>query len=349
MQIIINSNMLKRFLNKKGIWRKTLNKSKGGLLILAPMADVTDIAFRQIIARHSNPDMLYTEFVSADGLAHPTGRKRLLEDLKFRRNEGVLIAQIFSGDPKNMESGARLVQKLGFDGVDINTGCPSRNITKQLCGSELIKKENREIARKVIAAAKRGAPKLDVAVKTRLGWNEIDMSWIQFLLEQDIAALTVHLRTRKEMSKVPAHWELMTEIREMRDRIAPNTLILGNGDIRTSKQAHELIEKHGIDGVMIGRGIFSNPMLFDEDRELDKKERLELFLEHLKLYDKAFGENKRNVKKFGKRLKSFYLMKKFLKVYVNGFDGAKELRHELMQINESLELQERVKGLIKEL
>ena len=339
--------MLRRYKNRKGLWKKLRDKHARGLLVLAPMADVTDIAFRQIIARHSSPDMLYTEFVSADGLAHPKGRIRLLEDLKYKKNEGVLIAQIFSGKPENMESGARLIQKLGFDGIDINTGCPSRTINKQLCGAELIKKENREVARAVIAAAKRGAPKLDVAVKTRLGWNEIDMSWIEFLLEQDIAALTVHLRTRKEMSKVPAHWELMTEIREMRDRIAPKTLILGNGDIKTSKQAYELIKEHGIDGIMVGRGIFTNPMFFDDDRDMTKQERLEMFLEHIQLYEKYFGPTRYNTRNFGKRLKSFYLMKKFLKVYVNGFDGAKELRQELMQINDPQELISHVKKLIK--
>jgi len=334
--------------NKKGIWKKILEKNPEGLLVLAPMADVTDIAFRQIIARHSSPSLLYTEFVSADGLAHPKGRVRLLEDLKFNKNEGPLIAQIFSGNPENMESGARLVQKLGFDGIDINTGCPSRTINKQLCGAELIKIENREIAREMIAAAKRGAPKLDLAVKTRLGWNDIDMSWIQFLLEQNIDVLTVHLRTRKEMSKVPAHWELMDEIREMRDRIAPNTLILGNGDIKDSTQAKELIAKHGIDGVMIGRGIFTNPMFFDNDRELTKQERIELFLEHLELFESAFGPTPQNIKQFGKRLKSFYLMKKFLKVYINGFPGAKELRNELMQINDPAEIKKKAVSLLKE-
>lgn len=339
--------IFKSKVDRRGLWKQLRTKNPEGLLVLAPMADVTDIAFRQVIARHSHPDLLYTEFVSADGLSHPDGRNRLLKDLEFNTNEGPLIAQIFSGDVHNIEQAARDVQRLGYDGVDINTGCPKRNITKQLCGSELIKKENRELAGELIAAVKRGAPKLDLAVKTRLGWNEIDMSWIQFLLEQNIDVLTIHLRTRKEMSKVPAHWELMTEIREMRDKIAPNTLILGNGDIKTSQEAKELIKEHGIDGVMIGRGIFTNPMFFDNDMELSKQERIELFLEHLELFEQAFGPTSHNIRKYGKRPKSFYLMKKFLKVYINGFEGAKELRHELMQINDPGDLAEKVAGLLK--
>lgn len=324
---------------KKGIWKRILDSKNGeGLFVLAPMADVTDNAFREIIAKYAMPDLLYTEFVSADGLAHPTGKKRLLRDFDYTKKQRPLIAQIFSGNPENIKKSAKLVQDLGFDGVDINTGCPSRNITKQLCGSELIKLENRELAGELIQSVKEGAPRLDVAVKTRLGWSTIDMSWIQFLLEQDLDVLTIHLRTRKEMSKVPAHWELMTEIREMRDKISPRTILLGNGDVDTLQQAKELVQKHGIDGVMIGRGIFKNPLLFDADRVPNIKERYMLLKEHIELFEANFGPTKKNMKQFEKRIKSFYLMKKFLKVYINGFPGAKEIRNELMQIHEPKDL-----------
>ena len=328
--------------NKRGVWKKALSETQGrGLCVIAPMADVTDNAFREILAKYSTPDLLYTEFVSADGLAHPTGRKRLLRDLEFTKKQqkaAPVIAQIFSGKPDNIRESAALVQSLGFDGVDVNTGCPSRTINKQVCGAELIKLENRELAGQLIKAVREGAPKLDLAVKTRLGWNEIDMSWIQFLLGQDLDVLTIHLRTRKEMSKVPAHWELMTEIREMRDRISPDTLLLGNGDIDTKEQAYEVIKEHGIDGVMIGRGIFKNPLLFNADRVPSVKERYRLLKEHIELFEANFGPTKENMKEFEKRIKSFYLMKKFLKVYVNGFSGAKEVRNELMQINDPQDL-----------
>ncbi len=335
--------------NKKGTWRRRLDQTNGkGLVVVAPMADVTDNAFREILAKYSVPDLSYTEFVSADGLAHPKGKKRLLRDLeytKFQQKASPIIGQIFSGQPENMKSGAALIQRLGFDGVDINTGCPSRTINKQICGAELIKLEHRELAGQLIQACRAGAPRLDLAVKTRLGWASIDMSWIQFLLEQKLDVLTIHLRTRKEMSKVPAHWELMTEIREMRDKISPGTILLGNGDINTKQEAYDKIAEHGIDGVMIGRGIFKNPLLFDADREPSISERYRLLKEHIELFEANFGPTGRNLKEFGKRIKSFYLMKKFLKVYVNGFDGAKEIRNELMQINDPQALLVRVAQL----
>jgi len=345
--------MLQIIRNKKGIWkRKLLSRDGEGLFVLAPMADVTDNAFREIVARHAAPDVLYTEFVSADGLAHPQGKKRLLRDLDFTKKQqksAPIIAQIFSGNPDNIRQAAKLVQSLGFDGIDINTGCPSRNITKQLCGSELIKRENRELAGQLIQAVKEGAPKLDVAVKTRLGWSDIDMSWIEFLLQQNIDVLTVHLRTRKEMSKVSAHWELMTEIREMRDKIAPDTILLGNGDINTLSEARSKVQEHGIDGVMIGRGIFKNPLIFDADREPTIRERYMLLKEHITLFEANFGPTKRNMKEFGKSIKSFYLMKKFLKVYINNFPGAKDIRTELMQINNPQDLLEEVDRKLKKL
>jgi len=270
---------------KKGIWKRILDSKNGeGLFVLAPMADVTDNAFREIIAKYAMPDLLYTEFVSADGLAHPTGKKRLLRDFDYTKKQRPLIAQIFSGNPENIKKSAKLVQDLGFDGVDINTGCPSRNITKQLCGSELIKLENRELAGELIQSVKEGAPRLDVAVKTRLGWSTIDMS------------------------------------------------------VDTLQQAKELVQKHGIDGVMIGRGIFKNPLLFDADRVPNIKERYMLLKEHIELFEANFGPTKKNMKQFEKRIKSFYLMKKFLKVYINGFPGAKEIRNELMQIHEPKDL-----------
>lgn len=325
--------------NKKGLWKRLLNSKNGeGLFVLAPMADVTDNAFREVISEIGMPDILYTEFVSADGLASEQGKARLIRDFDFSKKQRPLIAQIFSGNPENCYEAAKLVQKLGFDGIDINMGCPKRNITKQLCGSELTKKENRELAAEIVAAVKKGAPKLDVAVKTRLGWNEIDYEWVEHIFSQDVAVLTFHLRTRKEMSKVPAHWEEMSRVKEIRDRVAPDTLLLGNGDVSDLNDAREKKQSNEIDGVMIGRGIFTNPWLFAEREEISVQERLETLTRHIGLFEANFGPTERNLKDFGKRIKSFYLMKKFLKVYINGFPGAKEMRNELMQINDPAEL-----------
>src|SRR3989344_5873938 len=215
------------------------NKLKKPIFCLAPMADVTDCAFRQIIAKYGQPDVFWTEFVSADGLAHPEARKKLLIDLKYSEAEHPIVAQIFGGKPENIKIASALCKELGFDGIDINMGCPDKSVEKQGAGAAMIKTP--KLAREVIRAAKEGAPGLPISIKTRIGYNknEID-TWIRELLSEDIAALTVHLRTRKEMSNVPAHWELMQNVVRIRDEMslhrrpageAGKTLIFGNGDV----------------------------------------------------------------------------------------------------------------------
>lgn len=308
-----------------GFWKKL----KKPIFVLAPMADVTDCVFRQIIAKYSEkPDarpterpygrVFWTEFVSADGLAHPEARAKLLIDLKYGENEHPIVAQIFGGRPENIKTAAILCRELGFDGIDINMGCPDKSIEKQKAGAACIK--DTELAKRMIQAVKEGAGDLPVSVKTRIGYNknEID-TWIRALLEENLAVLTVHLRTRKEMSSVPAHWELMAEIIKLRDEISPETLILGNGDVADLEDAKRKVEKYGCDGVMLGRAIFGNPWLFA--RKLPTiREKLEVMVEHTKLFEKQLCE-----------YKSFAIMKKHYKAYVNGFLGAKELRMELME------------------
>jgi tRNA-dihydrouridine synthase len=209
----------------KNFW-KNLPKP---IYVLAPMADVTDAAFRQIINTYGKPDVFWTEFVAADGLAHPKAREKLMIDLKYSEEEHPIVAQIFGGKPENIKAAAALCQELGFDGVDINMGCPDRAIERQCAGSAMIK--NPELAKAVIRAAKEGAPNIPISVKTRIGYNKNEIeTWIKEILSEDIAALTVHLRTRKEMSDVPAHWDLMKRIVEIRNEMAKDTLIIGNGD-----------------------------------------------------------------------------------------------------------------------
>ena len=246
------------------------------LLCLAPMADVTDCAFRQIIAKYGRPDVFFTEFVSAEGLCSP-GKDKLLVDLKYGENEHPIVAQIFGGNPENIKEAAALCRQLGFDGVDINMGCPDKSVEKQRAGAACIK--NPKLAKKIIRAARRGAPSLPISVKTRLGYSppagqagkkEME-SWIRALLEEDLAALTIHLRTRKEMSSVPAHWDLMKRIVEIRDEMKVATLIIGNGDVMNLKEAREKARETGCDGVMLGRAIFGNPWLFASKRKLLSK------------------------------------------------------------------------------
>jgi nifR3 family TIM-barrel protein len=317
---------------QKGFWEK-LNKP---VLALAPMANVTDAAFRFIIAKYGKPDVMWTEFVSCDGLVS-SGRERLLPDLWFDESERPIVAQFFSATPENFYQCAQLAQELGFHGIDINMGCPDRTIEKQGAGAALIK--NPELAKEIIKATKRGAGSLPVSVKTRIGFHANTLKdWLPHLLEADPAAITIHARTRKEMSKVPAHWEAVAEGVSLRDKYfsgpAERPLILGNGDVTSIAEAEAKAQQTGADGIMIGRGIFGNPWLFNRERapqSITLEERLKVMIEHTYLFEQKFNH-----------LKSFELMKKHYKAYVAGFDTAKELRMKLMEKAKSAAEVERI-------
>jgi nifR3 family TIM-barrel protein len=300
--------------NNLGFW----GKFKKPIFVLAPMADVTDCAFRQIINKYGKPDVFWTEFVSADGLAHSKAREKLLIDLKYSESEHPIVAQIFGGRPENIREATKLCRELGFDGIDINMGCPDKSIEKCLAGAACIK--DPKLAREIIRAAKEGARELPVSVKTRIGYNKNEIeTWFRELLKEDLAVLTVHLRTRKEMSDVPAHWDLMKRIVEIRNEVAPSTLIFGNGDLADLKDAKQKVKESGCDGAMLGRAIFGNPWLFSEHVP-SLEEKLKVMIEHTKLFEKMLGKHK-----------NFAIMKKHYKAYVNGFEGAKELRMKLME------------------
>ncbi|MBI3626417.1 tRNA-dihydrouridine synthase [Candidatus Uhrbacteria bacterium] len=307
-------------MTKLGFWQKL----KKPILVLAPMANVTDAAFRFIIAKYGKPQVMWTEFVSCDGLCS-SGRENLLTDFWFTPKEKPIVAQIFGSRPENFYKTALLCQEMGFDGIDINMGCPDRSVEKQGGGAALIK--NPQLAQQIIVETKRGAGPLPVSVKTRIGYNtNILDTWLYALLEAQPAAITIHGRTRKEMSLVPAHWDEIGragEIARKYDLSSERTLILGNGDVMTLAQAREKVEQYGIDGVMIGRGIFGNPWLFGDSGGPDSiEEKLKVMLEHTFLYHDIF-EGRKN----------FATMKKHYRAYVNGFDGAKELRAQLMETN----------------
>ncbi|MEK7147783.1 MAG: tRNA-dihydrouridine synthase family protein, partial [Patescibacteria group bacterium] len=247
------------------------SKLKRPIFVLAPMADVTDAAFRRLIAKYGKPDVLWTEFVSADGLAlaPEEGRRKLLLDLQYSESERPIVAQFFTSNPENMKKAAILARELGFDGVDINMGCPDKSIEKQGAGAAMMK--NPKLARKVIRAAKEGAGDLPVSVKTRIGFNRPELeTWLPEILKENPAVVTVHARTRKEMSKVPARWEFVKRAVEIRNEYAlrqaqgenERTLIFGNGDVKDLEDAKNKVEETGCDGVMLGRAIFGNPWLF---------------------------------------------------------------------------------------
>ena len=305
------------------------------------MDDVTDTVFRRIVADTAAPDLFFTEFVNVDGLQSP-GRPRLLKKLRFTPGETPLIAQVWGKVPENFFKTAQqladgtFARELGlpdgvnFAGIDLNMGCPVKSEVSNGTCSALI--NNRPLAVEIIQATKEGAAgTLPVSVKTRLGFSTVDMTWPELLLQQEVAMLTMHGRTRKEMSKVPAHWDLIGQVRELRDKIAPGTLFVGNGDVSSRQQGIELIERYGLDGVMIGRGVFQDPFVFAEVSPWDqftKEERLALFAKQVDLFARTWEDNERPI----------HTLNKFCKIYINGFDGAKELREQFMQASSSKEL-----------
>lgn len=321
---------------------------------LAPMEAVTDVVFRHVVAKAGAPDIWFTEFTNATGWAH-AGNKAIGGRLVKTDDEKPIVAQLWGSDPASMEKLAAHCVELGYDGIDINMGCPDQSAIKSGGGAGMIL--NPENAAAIIAAAKTSG--LPVSVKTRLGYSRVDewYEWIRHILSQDIINFTIHLRTKKEMSKVPAHFELIPEIKKLRDDIAPQTLLTINGDIRDRTHGLELVERYGVDGVMIGRGIFANPFAFSEtplesapltpgrdtrsevqaekvltesvtfpasngvsEGREGKSDRLGLLRLQLDLYDQYHDQTGR----------PFETLKRFFKIYIRDFAGASELRDQLM-------------------
>ena len=301
---------------KENFWRELPRP----FFILAPMEDVTDIVFRHVVSEAARPDVFFTEFTNTESFCHPEGVHSVRGRLTFSEDEQPMVAHIWGDKPEHFREMSIGMAEMGFKGIDLNMGCPVANVASKGKGSGLILRP--ETAAEIIQAAKAGG--LPVSVKTRLGYYDIDewRDWLKHVFEQDIANLSIHLRTRKEMSKVDAHWELIAEIKKLRDKIAPNTLLTINGDIPDRKTGLELAEKYGIDGVMIGRGIFHNPYAFEkEPREHTSKELLGLLRLHLALFNKYSKDEPRQYKP----------LRRFFKIYVRGMRGASELRHQLMQ------------------
>ena len=295
--------------------------------ILAPMEAVTDVVFRHVVERAAAPDLFFTEFTNATGWVH-AGEKAIRGRLIKTDDEQPIIAQIWGGEAGDMVQLAAYCRDLGYDGIDINMGCPAKSAVKS-GGSALIR--NPKLAAEAIAAAKTAG--LPVSVKTRLGYTHIDEwhDWLTHLFKQDIVNLTIHLRTKKEMSKVPAHFELIADIKALRDEIAPQTLLTINGDIEDRTQGEALVREYGVDGIMIGRGIFHNPFAFEKNpKEHMKEELLDLLVMQLDLYDQWQPQLGR----------PFETLKRFFKIYVRDFDGASDLRAALMLTHTTDEVRE---------
>jgi nifR3 family TIM-barrel protein len=305
-------------------WQKLKSKNKP-ILALAPMEDVTDTVFRQIVLECGRPDIFFTEFTNCEGL-QSVGRSRVIHRLEYTEKERPLIAQIWGTTPEKYKETARQIVEMGFDGVDINMGCPIKKVIKNGACSALIKTP--DLAKQIFEAVKEGVEgKIPVSIKTRIGFNQIQTEeWIGFLLKEcGPEVLTVHGRTVKEESNHPVHWEEIEKVVEMKNKFSPNTLIVANGDLFTLEETLEKVKKYNLDGAMIGRGIFRNPWFFNpkiNPETVTKKERLELLLKHTKLFEQTWGKRK-----------DFHILKRFFKIYINSFPGAVELRAEIMQTN----------------
>lgn len=324
-----------------GFWKKL----KKPIFVLAPMADVTDAAFRKIIAKYGKPDVFWTEFTSADGLCHPKGKKNLMLNLLYSKKEKPIVAQLFGGNKETMKKASRMVAKMGFAGIDINMGCPERKIEKSGAGAFLIK--NPKLAKEIILSAKEGVKlagkKIPVSVKTRIGYAKDELeTWLKTLLEAEPAVITIHARTRNEMSLVPAKWDRVKRAVEIRNELKSKTLIFGNGDVIDLKDAKNKAKESGADGVMLGRAIFGNPWLFNKRKKfpISPKEKLNVLMEHTNLFEKMFNSSSVGGKNFA-------IMKKHFKAYCSGFDGAKELRIELMNSSNAREVSTKIKNWLK--
>lgn len=290
--------------------------------VLAPMEAVTDVVFRHVIAAAAPPDVYFTEFTNAASYCSEAGEHSTRGRLAFTSDEQPIVAQIWGNQPEHFEQMSIGLAKQGFAGIDINMGCPDKTVVKNGSCSALIREP--ELAAQLIAGAKAGS--LPVSVKTRLGYSSIDewREWLTHLLRQDIVNLTIHLRTRREMSKVPAHFELIPEIKKLRDEIAPHTLLTINGDIRDRQHGEELVREYGVDGVMVGRGVFHNPFAFSSTPHDDNHTRdqlLALLNLHLDLFDTYSNDLEP---------RKYEPLKRFFKIYIREFPGASELREQLM-------------------
>ena len=323
-----------------------------GFTALAPMEGVTDVVFRQVVARAGRPDLFFTEFTNVSSYASERGRDNALERLEVAPTDAPIIAQIWGKNPEHFAETAGALEGLGFAGLDINMGCPDRHVNAAGGGAAMIKTP--ELAVECIRQAKQ-ATRLPVSVKTRLGYTYVEelREWLPVILREKPAALTVHLRTRKEMSKVLAHYELIPEIAKLRDEISPETKLVINGDIKDLEQCRELGEKYPeVDGFMIGRGVFENPYCFTEHTP-SETELMELLNYHLDLFDAKDveycarqAERMREDPEFALKMEGkvrslpFEPLKRFFKIYLREFPGASELRTKLMETHDTAAVRE---------
>jgi tRNA-dihydrouridine synthase len=310
---------------------QSIKKENGHLAMLSPMEDVTDTVFRQILCRIGKPDVFFTEFMNVEGYCS-VGREKVNHRIQFDEIERPIIIQLWGNIPEDFAKTVRDIRELKPEGFDINMGCAVRNVLNTGGGSALIKEP--ELAKEIIAAVKQEANDIPVSVKTRLGYSTVDTeNWIGLLLNQGVDMLTVHGRIAKDNYAIPSRWEEIQKTVKLRNDISPTTLIIGNGDITSSRQGEEYTKVYGTDGYMVGRGILANPWLFCGREDVPEEERLDILLAHAKLFNETWGIQK-----------NFSVIKKYIKAYISDFEGANELRQRLMMVNSYEDLKELIKS-----
>jgi tRNA-dihydrouridine synthase len=313
-------------MTQSAYWQGVVKEAKAAhrpFFSLAPMEAVTGSVFRRVVMRAAAPDVFYTEFTNALSITHPKAKFTTLGRLYVDPTENPKpIVQLWGNSEEDFVKAAHEVARQGYQAIDLNMGCPDMAVIKNHSGSDLIRHFDR--AKEVIEGARQAD--LPVSVKTRLGFDAVEEyeTWIPFLLKQQVPVLTVHVRTKMEMSRVPAHYELIDNLVQMRDTIAPDTLLQINGDILDYQAGIQLAEQHpGVDGIMIGRGIFQNPYAFEaEPKEHSTKDLLELLRYQVDLYDQFVALGLQG---------HFAPLQRFFKIYVRGMRHAAEIRNELMQ------------------
>jgi len=308
-----------------------MKQEKGFLAMLSPMEDVTDTVFRQILCKIGKPDVFFTEFMNVEGYCS-VGKDKVDHRIRFSEMERPIVIQLWGNIPENFAKTVREIKELKPEGFDINMGCAVRNVINTGGGSALIKEP--ELAKEIIRAVKQEAGDIPVSVKTRLGYSTVDTeNWIELLLNQGLDMLTVHGRIAKDSYAIPSRWNEIQKVVKMRDEISPTTLIIGNGDITSSRQGEEYVKTYGTDGYMVGRGILNNPWLFSGREDISEEERFNVLLEHARLFNEVWGNEK-----------NFSVIKKYIKAYISDFEGANELRQRLMMVNNYEDLKELIQS-----
>jgi tRNA-dihydrouridine synthase len=336
---------------------------KKPILGLSPMDGVTDAPFRYIVAKYGKPDVMMTEFTNVEGLAR--NAVVMLDDFLYSETERPIVAQIYGSEPESFYKIAIICCELGFDGVDINMGCPAKNVAARGCGAALI--QNPPLAKEIIQQVKLGIrdwvegkmiedlglknrmifkvrrmneariglpniverKPIPVSVKTRIGFDRVVVEdWVKHLLEEEPVAITLHGRTLKQMYTGSADWEAIARAAEVIHQTS--TLVLGNGDIQSLEDAGEKILKSGVDGALIGRSVIGQPGFFNRGDQESKKtsfERFKIMLEHARFFESVKGADR------------FSAMRKHFGWYCKGVPQAAELRRQMFQTNSTAELE----------